>query len=148
MMNFVSARQDGASGKDFSDSADNYTRIGEMAQQFGVTLRALRFYEDKGLLHPRREGTMRLYSREDKTRLKLVLLGRKIGFSLRDVKQILDLHDPEGSNVRQLRMVLDKSERQLARLEKERVALDDAISEVKELISDTTSRLGAQTVRA
>ena len=74
-----------------------------MAKKFGVTLRTLRFYEDKGLLSPQRDGTTRLYSRRDRARLKLILLGRKVGFSLRDVKQIMDLYDPNGTNTKQLR---------------------------------------------
>ena len=68
------------------DSNEEYTRIGEMAKTFGVTLRTLRFYEDKGLISPKRDGSTRLYSRRDRARLKLILLGRKVGFSLRDVK--------------------------------------------------------------
>ncbi len=94
-----------------------------MAKKYGVTLRTLRFYEDKGLLNPKRDGSTRLYTRRDKARLKLILLGRKVGFSLRDVKQMMDLYDPTGSNTKQLRLALDKSEKQLARLQKQR-ALD------------------------
>lgn len=105
-------------------------RIGDMAREFGVTLRALRFYEDKGLLHPRREGTTRLYSRQDRGRLKIILRGRRLGFSLRDVKQIIDLYDPHGSNSRQLRLALDKSEKQLMRLKKQRDTLSAAIEEL------------------
>ena len=78
-------------------------KIGDMAKMFGVTLRTLRFYEDKGLLSPIREGSNRLYTRRDRARLKLILLGRKVGFSLRDVKQMMDLYDPAGSNAKQLR---------------------------------------------
>ena len=84
-----------------------------MAKKYGVTLRTLRFYEDKGLINPKRDGSTRLYSRRDKARLKLILLGRKVGFSLRDVKQIMDLYDPKGANTKQLRLALDKSEKQL-----------------------------------
>ena len=105
-----------------SEAGDDFIRIGEMAKKYGVTLRTLRFYEDKGLLNPKREGTTRLYTRRDKARLKLILLGRKVGFSLRDVKQMMDLYDPTGSNTKQLRLALDKSEKQLGRLQKQRVA--------------------------
>ena len=76
------------------EAHDGYIRIGEMAKKHGVTLRTLRFYEDKGLITPRREGSTRLYTRRDNARLKLILLGRKVGFSLRDVKQMIDLYDP------------------------------------------------------
>ena len=114
-----------------SDKAgEDLVRIGEMAKKYGVTLRTLRFYEDKGLLNPQRDGSTRLYTRRDKARLKLILLGRKVGFSLRDVKQMMDLYDPTGSNTKQLRLTLDKSEKQLARLQKQRALIDDAINEL------------------
>lgn len=125
---------------------DDLTRIGEMAKTFGVTLRTLRFYEDKGLLRPQRDGSMRLYTRKDRARLKLILLGRKVGFSLREVKQMMDLYDPTGSNAKQLRLTLDKSEKQLARLNKQKAALDDAINElakgmaaVRQLLAERTT---------
>jgi DNA-binding transcriptional MerR regulator len=111
-------------------SGDEFLRIGEMAKEYGVTLRTLRFYEDKGLLTPKRDGSTRLYSRRDRTRLKLILLGRKVGFSLRDVKHLMDLYDPSGANTKQLRVVLDKSEKQLGRLQKQRMVIDDAIGEL------------------
>ncbi|QDC02634.1 MerR family DNA-binding transcriptional regulator [Mesorhizobium sp. 8] len=116
------------------DIADDFVRIGEMAKTFGVTLRTLRFYEDKGLLSPKRDGATRLYTRRDRARLKLILLGRKVGFSLREVKQIIDLYDPAGSNARQLRLALDKSEKQLVRLNKQRALIDDAIGELTTMI--------------
>jgi DNA-binding transcriptional MerR regulator len=117
-----------------------------MASAFGVTLRALRFYEDKGLLSPHREGTMRLYTRRDRGRLKLILLGRKIGFSLRDVKQLIDLYDPKGSNAKQLRTALEKSEKQLGRLEKQKAAIDEAIADVKDLMVTVRKLLSERTV--
>jgi DNA-binding transcriptional MerR regulator len=109
---------------------NDYERIGELAKQFGITLRTLRFYEDKGLISPKRDGAMRLYTRRDKARLKLILLGRKVGFSLREVKQMMDLYEPRGSNTRQLKVALEKSEKQLGRLEKQRALIDDAIGEL------------------
>lgn len=105
-------------------------RIGDMARTFGVTLRALRFYEDKGLIAPLREGATRLYTHRDRVRLKLILLGRKVGFSLRDVKQMIDLYDPSGTNIRQVRVTLEKAEKQLKRLQAQRAAIDDAIGEL------------------
>ncbi|MDN5927012.1 MAG: MerR family transcriptional regulator [Hyphomicrobiales bacterium] len=136
---------EGAASK--SDAArenmEKFTRIGEMARSFDVTLRALRFYEDRGLIDPRREGTTRLYSRRDRARLRLVLLGRRVGFSLREVKQIMDLYDPKGPNTRQLRMVLEKSQRQLGRLEARRAALDEAIGELTDMMENVRDRLDA-----
>lgn len=142
-MTETSAAENGPTGEaaDGSAKGSEFLRIGEMAREFGVTLRALRFYEDRGLLQPGREGGARLYSRGDRARLKLVLLGRKVGFSLREIKQMLDLYEPSGGNARQLRLVLDKSQRQLARLERQRGALDEAMRELHGLITDLRRRL-------
>lgn len=130
-MKLISPGQAAANTNDMSsETGEELVRIGEMAQKYGVTLRTLRFYEDKGLLNPQRDGSTRLYTRRDRARLKLILLGRKVGFSLRDVKQMMDLYDPNGSNTKQLRLALDKSEKQLARLQKQRALIDDAISEL------------------
>ena len=141
----------GAAAADIDISADdteNFVRIGEMAKSFGVTLRALRFYEDKGLIAPRREGATRLYSRRDRARLKLILLGRKVGFSLRDVKQMIDLYDPKGSNARQLKTTLDKSEKQLVRLQKQRDAIDEAIGDLTAAISQVRRALAERQTAA
>ena len=141
MMNMMPASASMANAVSVSDE---YVRIGDMAKQFGVTLRTLRFYEDKGLINPKREGNARLYTRRDIARLKLIMFGRKVGFSLREVKQMLDLYDPSGSNVKQLRTVIDKSERQVVRLEKQRAAIDESIGELKGAIASWRSALAAR----
>ena len=115
-----------------------------MARKYGVTLRALRFYEDKGLIAPKRDGSTRLYSRRDNARLKLILLGRKIGFSLRDVKQIMDLYDPSGANTKQLRLALEKSEKQMSRLQKQRAVVDEALNELSNIMSIVREQLAAK----
>jgi len=125
MTNMTKARASEAG----TGEAIGLARIGDVARRFGLTLRALRFYEDKGLIAPRREGSTRLYSQQDVARLKLVVLGRKAGFSLREVKQILDLH--ESMSARQLRTLIEKSERQLVRLEKRRAEIDEAMEELR-----------------
>ena len=135
--------QGGKAAANTNDAAagEDLIRIGEMAKKYGVTLRTLRFYEDKGLLAPQRDGSTRLYSRRDRARLKLVLLGRKVGFSLRDVKQLIDLYDPSGSNTKQLRLTLEKSAKQLIRLQKQRVVIDEAISELSDAMSTVKGML-------
>jgi DNA-binding transcriptional MerR regulator len=146
MPKLKNAANDAANPNDVAAEAEGFTRIGEMSRTYNVTLRALRFYEDRGLLDPRREGATRLYSHRDQTRLKLILLGRRVGFSLREVKQIMDLYEPKGSNARQYKLLLEKSRRQLGRLEKQRATIDEAIVEVRNLIDTAQSRLG--TVRS
>lgn len=113
---------------------EELTRIGDMASAFGVTLRTLRFYEDKGLLNPKREGNTRLYTHRDRVRLKLILLGRKVGFTLRDVKHMIDLYDPKGTNAKQLKVTLDKSEKQMIKLVSQREALEEAMADLGGLI--------------
>jgi DNA-binding transcriptional MerR regulator len=124
-----------------SEQGEDLARIGDMAKEFGVTLRTLRFYEDKGLLNPKREGTTRLYTRRDRARLRLILLGRKVGFTLRDVKQMIDLYDPKGSNAKQLKVVLDKSEKQMGRLVKQRQEIDEAIEDLAKVIESARTTL-------
>ena len=149
MMNQMWAADAAAKTHDMGvEVADGLIRIGEMAKRHGVTLRTLRFYEDKGLLAPRREGSTRLYTRRDNARLKLILLGRKVGFSLREVKKMIDLYDPSGSNSRQLKYALDKSEKQLARLHHQRKAIDEAIGELNEAMKAVRSMLAREVRRA
>lgn len=143
-MNFTSAGLDPAGGGGSDSASENLTRIGDMAREFGVTLRALRFYEDKGLIQPIRHGATRLYRAADRKRLDFVLLGRRVGFSLRDIKQMLDLYDPDGSNVRQLKVMLDKSERQRGRLEKQREELAQALADLDGLIDEVRGQLAAR----
>jgi len=131
---------------DMETGDDLMLKIGEMSKMFGVTLRTLRFYEDKGLLTPVREGSNRLYTRRDRARLKIILLARKIGFSLREVKQVMDLYDPAGSNAKQLRLTLDKSERQLGRLLKQRAAIDEAMDELTKLMTTVRRMLAERSV--
>jgi len=125
-------------------SGEDLARIGDMAKTFGVTLRTLRFYEDKGLLSPKREGTMRLYTRRDRARLRLILFGRKVGFTLRDVKHMIDLYDPKGPNTKQLKVMLDKSEKQMGRLVKQREALDEAIGDLTKAMEQARAQLASR----
>ncbi|MGE0845966.1 MAG: MerR family DNA-binding transcriptional regulator [Flavobacteriaceae bacterium] len=104
--------------------------IGDLAREFDVTLRALRFYEDRGLLNPRRDGMTRLYSRRDRARLKLILMGKKVGFPLTDIREMLDLYDLRDGQVTQLRVSLTKFREQVARLREQKAEIDTAISEL------------------
>ncbi|PTB85483.1 MerR family transcriptional regulator [Pseudidiomarina aestuarii] len=81
--------------------------IGELAREFDITTRSIRFYEDQGLLTPSRQGQTRLYTNKDRVRLKLILRGKRLGFSLAETKNLFDLYDMENSSVRQLHTVLE-----------------------------------------
>jgi DNA-binding transcriptional MerR regulator len=117
------------------DQDDAVYKIGDLAEEFGVTLRTLRFYEDKGLLKPTRVGVTRLFTKRDRARLKLILLGKRVGFSLTEVKRMIDLYDPRGKNVAQLKVALTKGEAQMRVLEEQRSSIHTAIEELDRTIS-------------
>lgn len=81
--------------------------IGELAKEFDITTRSIRFYEDEGLLHPGRNGQSRIYSSKDRTRLKLILRGKRLGFSLNETKDIFELYDNEPTEEKQLKKMLE-----------------------------------------
>lgn len=144
MVNFsmASAKGDDFASIDRGNDNEEYLRIGDVSDSFGVTLRTLRFYEDKGLIHPKRQGVTRLYSRRDRARIKLILMGKKVGFSLRDVKQMIDLYEPGGSNTTQSKAILEKSVKQLEKMKAQRAAVEEAINELVNGINHLADRLG------
>jgi DNA-binding transcriptional MerR regulator len=104
--------------------------IRDLAKECGVTARTLRFYEEKGLLTPRRSGQERLYSRRDRARLKYVLMGKCVGFSLEEVREMLDLYELGDGQATQLRVALTKFRERIARLERQKTDIDRAIAEL------------------
>ncbi len=104
--------------------------IGELSRAFDVTLRTLRFYEDKGLLTPIRRGNTRLYTRRDRGRLRLVLMGKKVGFSLEEIKEMLDLYDLKDGQVTQLNAALGKFNDQIENLIGQKKEIETAIAEL------------------
>ncbi len=87
---------------------DQTYRISELAGEFAITPRTMRFYEDKGLLNPLREGQRRLYTARDRVRLRLIMRGKRLGFSLDEIGEIIDLYDADPTQETQLRLLLDK----------------------------------------
>jgi len=81
--------------------------IGELAKQFDITTRSIRFYEDEGLLSPKRQGQQRIYTNKDKVRLKLILRGKRLGFSLAETRRLFELYDADNSSAAQLQKVLE-----------------------------------------
>lgn len=109
--------------------------IREMCEAYDVTPRTLRFYEAKELLFPIREGTKRLFTRRDRARLTLILRGKRFGFSLEDIRQLLDMYDRDGSQEAQLRRTYDLARERLAAMESQRAELDVAIAELKDQLA-------------
>ncbi|MCX5518044.1 MULTISPECIES: MerR family DNA-binding transcriptional regulator [Kaistia] len=123
---------DGAGASD-GNKQTTFT-IGDLSREFDVTLRTLRFYEDKALLNPRREGLNRIYSRRDRSRLKLVLMGKKVGFSLTEIKEMLDLYDLKDGQVLQMRLALRKFNEQIDVLERQKVDIEQALDELRRTV--------------
>ena len=109
---------------------DETMTIGEMCAAHGVTPRTLRFYEAKELISPIRDGQRRLYRPRDRARLKLILRGRRFGFSLDEMRELLDLYAPGDGQVTQLSATLEAAERHRAELAAKRDDLDAAIREL------------------
>lgn len=117
--------------------------IREMCERFDVTPRTLRFYEAKELLFPLREGQKRLYTRRDRGRLKLILRGRRFGFALEEMRQLLDLYDRGDAQEEQLTRSYAAAQERLAHMERQRAELDEAIAELKADLAWGAQRLAA-----
>jgi len=107
--------------------------ISELAAEFGVTLRTIRFYEDRGLITPERRGTLRVFHPRDRVRLGLVLRGRRLGFSLAQITTIVDMYDAEPGEAGQLRYLLDQITDRRAELEQRRRDIDETLTELDEV---------------
>ena len=105
--------------------------IQQMCASFGVTARTLRFYESKELLSPKREGTRRLFTRRDSARLKLILRGKRFGFILEEIRQLLDMYDIGDGQATQLQETYRIARARLEHMENQRNELNDAINELK-----------------
>jgi DNA-binding transcriptional MerR regulator len=105
--------------------------IRDLTREFGVTARTLRFYEEKGLLAPKRAGQDRLYSRRDRVRLKYVLMGKGVGFSLEEIRDMLDLYDLGDGQATQLKVAHERFHEQIERLKRQRGEIDRALAELE-----------------
>ncbi|MEL1250598.1 MerR family DNA-binding transcriptional regulator [Aurantiacibacter sp. DGU6] len=107
--------------------------IAEASEALGVTQRTLRFYEDKGLIEPKRVGTMRVYSRREMARMQLILRGKQLGFSIREIGEFLSLYDLDPDQVVQARRVIEATQKRLAELRQQREAIEQTIVELEGL---------------
>ncbi|MEQ6889513.1 MerR family DNA-binding transcriptional regulator [Halomonas sp. CS7] len=137
-----STSPDTTSGQDALPRQHRQYTIGELARMFEVTPRTIRFYEQEGLLAPRREGQKRIYHEKDRVRLKLTLRGKRLGFSLGEIREVVMMYDamPDG-NARQLRRLLEiladkraNLERQLEDIRLMRMELDDVDHRAREVL--------------
>ena len=114
-------------------SADREWTIGQIAEEFGVTHRTVRYYEDQGLIAPERRGTQRVFHPRDRVRLALVLRGRRIGFDLEKIRRIVDMYDETPGEAGQLRYLLQEIGTRRAELEQRRADIDETLRELDDL---------------
>ena len=114
--------------------------IADLAREFGISTRAIRFYESKGLLHPERVGGSRIFRRRDRARLILILRGKRLGFSLRDISDYLSLYDAH-SQTAQVSLLVDMVDQRLGLLEQQLTDLQTTITELREIRKLAAERL-------
>ncbi|MBL8646878.1 MerR family DNA-binding transcriptional regulator [Sphingosinicella sp.] len=114
---------------------DETFTITDLAAEFGVTPRAIRFYEGEGLIEPARQGQNRVYSRRDRARLAWILRGKNVGFSLAEIKEILDLYHAGDGRVRQRERTLELCRRQIGVLTNQRNDIDATLAELQEFVA-------------
>ena len=113
-----------------SEHAERNYLIRELAKEFNVTTRTLRFYEEKGLLKPSRIGATRVYSAADRTRLKLILRGKRLGLSLDESAEIILMYDPVGTNSKQILTLIDAIQEKRLQLEKQKQDLEQTLEDL------------------
>jgi len=153
MLQAVARKKAAASAQEVVDShRDEDTGelfgITELCTEFGITLRTIRFYEDKGLLSPRRINSTRVYTRRDRARLALILRSKAIGASLAEIKHFLDLYGSGGEGrVQQMRYVVDRTGQAIAELETKRAHIDATLAELRLIHTKVQDALTAAQAR-
>lgn len=122
---------------------DNFS-IGDLAREFDITTRSIRFYEDQGLLAPKRRGQTRVYHQKDRVRLKLILRGKRLGFTLAETKTLFDLYDRDGSSVNQLQTMLELIENKKAALHQQLDDIKVVLHELKAVETGCRTELAAK----
>ncbi len=112
---------------------DRFYTVPELAENLGVTPRTIRFYEQKGLVAPQRAGPTRIYTRQDRARMLIILRGKRLGFTLKEIADYLDLYGADPTQAEQIRMLLTRVRERIEALEDQRQALDVTLDELRDI---------------
>ncbi|MBB3064075.1 MerR family transcriptional regulator [Limibacillus halophilus] len=115
--------------------------VSQLASELAVTARSIRFYEDKGLISPERAGATRVFTARDRARLILILRGKRLGFSLKEIRDWLDLYDADPSQTAQTRVLLEKIDKRTAQLESQKRDIEATLTELREIQRQATDHL-------
>ncbi|MHC8491627.1 MerR family transcriptional regulator [Thalassospira sp. SM2505] len=112
---------------------DRFYTVPELAKDLGITPRTIRFYEQKGLVNPQRAGATRIYTRQDRAKLLIILRGKRLGFSLNEIADYLDLYGADPTQAEQIKMLLGRVRERISDLEEQRQALDITLDELRDI---------------
>jgi DNA-binding transcriptional MerR regulator len=144
-MSLVATRAQQVIASQHHDDGGELYGVTEICREFSISPRALRFYEDKGLLGPKRVNGTRVYTRRDRARLKLILRSKAIGASLAEIKHYLELYGAHGEGrVKQLRWVQERTDETIRELEQKRAHIDAALAELRLINAEVRARQGAR----
>ena len=124
-----------------TETTDKTYTIGELAEEFGITSRALRLYEEERLLDPQREGTRRIYNERNRVRLRLILRGKRLGWSLSEIRESFDLYDSNLGEEAQLLLMLEKLTQRRDLLKEQQKDIDNALRELERIAVDAEQAL-------
>ncbi|PEQ13866.1 MerR family transcriptional regulator [Novosphingobium sp. PC22D] len=123
------------------DGESEFLGIQEAARELGVTMRTLRFYEDKGLIGPQRVGTTRIYSRREMGRMQLILRGKRLGFTIREIAEFLDLYEADPEHKEQVKLLIERVSDRIGELRQQRKAIDQTMDELRRIEAEARSWL-------
>ena len=124
-----------------TEAEQELSGIQEIADQLGITPRTLRFYEDRGLIEPRRVGNARIYTKRETARMQLILRGKRLGFTLRDIQEFLDLYDADPQHIEQMRALAERCRDRIRELHAQREALAQTLTELETIERQALDRI-------
>lgn len=129
-------------------NGDTFFTVTQLAEEFGITARTIRFYEQKSLIQPGRAGSTRVYTKRDRARLALILRGKRLGFSLGEIQEYLDLYDADPTQLSQISLLGDKIQLRVDELQRQKEDIDQTLGELNDIQNQIEEALKARNTSA